>query len=125
MAFVLAILAVAALGSSCSALKDAEPWTQTLTYNDDGGRSPVAITPKVLQGDAADGVIQIVNNTVVERGFAIDELAVYETIPSGQTKNVDVREAKNHRTYTFYDHKHPGEIKGTIVVLYKSAAERG
>ena len=113
------------LSSSCSALKDEEPWDQTLKYDDHSGQGPLTIEPMkdgvpTLLGDAAFGQVQIVNNTVVERGFAIDELAVFEKIPAEQTRLVIVTEAKNHHTYTWYDQLHPNEIRGKLVVEYRS-----
>lgn len=118
-------LALVCLSSACSALKDQEPWTQTLKYDDHSGEGPLTITPTkdgvpTLEGDASFGEVQVVNNTIKERGFAIDELAVYEKIPAGQTRVVAVNDAKNHRTYRWYDLVNPNEIKGRLVVEFRA-----
>lgn len=117
-------LSVAVFAPSCAALKDAEPWTQTITYDDNGGKGPLTITPTELVGDSAFGQVQVVNNTITERAFSIDDLSVYEKIPAEQSRLVEVGEAKNHRTYTFYDQLHPNEIRGTLKIEYKSKEQR-
>ena len=111
------------LASSCGFLRDAQPFTATVAYNPgDGGT--VVVSPPSFDADAAFGEVQVVNNTDIERGFAIDDLAVYETIPAGHSKLVILQEAKDGRTYEFYDHLHPDAVRGTMVVKFVAEDER-
>jgi len=120
---VALIAAIAIAAPACTALKDPEPWTQTVEYADAADGS-VRVTPLNFQADSSFGLVQVVNDSSVKRGFAIDALAVFETIPPGLSKTVSVPEAKNHHTYVFYDQLHPHAFRGTIRVVFKSEQAR-
>lgn len=117
------LIVLGLLASGCSFLRDAQPFTATVSYNPGTGAA-VAVSPESFEADSGFGEVQVVNNTDVERGFAIDDLAVYETIPAGHSKLVILQEAKDGRTYKFYDHLHPGEVLGRMVVKYVAEDER-
>lgn len=113
---LLAALTIA--GTACDALRDSEPFTMTVVYlqQADG-------TVKVTVSGNADnsfGQVQVDNQTDLKRGFAIDDLAVYEEIPAREVRTVEVDEARDGRTYAFYDHKNPGTVRGEMVVVYRA-----
>lgn len=115
------VLALAA--SACSWFEDPiEPWQRDIIYEERAGA--VVAVPETLTVDAPFGFILLTNDTTRLRGFAIDELAVYERIrPEGQVR-IRVEEARDRRTYVFYDHVHPGTIRGTIVTRFVAEEER-
>ncbi|MFA5891276.1 MAG: cupredoxin domain-containing protein [Actinomycetota bacterium] len=121
--FPALFVALGLVVSACGFLKDAPPFTATISYNSGVGGA-VVVSPATFEADAAFGEVQVVNNTDVKRGFAIDDLAVYETIASGHSKLVVIQEAKDGKTYEFYDQLHPGAIKGLMVVKYVAEGER-
>lgn len=118
-------LAAALLAPACGALKDPiEPWDKSLNY--EGTIRTLEAQPSVVEVDGPFGFLTITNNTPVERGFAIDELAVYEKIiPDGQFR-VHVEEAKDGQRYPFYDHVTGDDDKpmGYLVVKFKKEEER-
>ena len=124
------VLALGLVASSCSMLRDTQPFTQTIAYDDQQGSGPVTIEPQQLEGDAAFGLIQVVNDATEEHGFSIDELAVFEKIPAGQSKTITVQEARDGRTYLFYcqihdkDAESAKEFRGELVIRYKAEEER-
>lgn len=119
----LVLSGVALVAPACSALRDSQPFTVTVSYDRSPGGGAI-VTPLKFDADNAFGEVQVVNNTDEKRGFAIDDLAVFETIPAGQSKLVSIQEAKNNRTYTFYDQLHPKDFEGQMVVKYVAEEER-
>lgn len=113
------LLAAACLvTSSCAFLRDPqEPWQASVHYQ---LRGPGAVSvPDRIQVDGSFGYIELTNETFVRRGFAIDELAVYEQVRPDSGTRVTVDEAEDGKTYRFYDHLHPEDgPRGTIVVRY-------
>jgi hypothetical protein len=105
--------------SSCSYLKDKEPWTATVIYTETGDGSYTA-SPLVIEADSNAGLIQVVNETNQRHGFAVRELAVFEEIPAGLTIQVELLEAKDDHTYVYEDQLDPNAFKGEIRVNYLS-----
>lgn len=97
------LVLVGGLLSACDALRDSEPFTAAVTYEQQPDGSIVVEPPEIL-ADNSFGQIQVDNQTDCRRGFAIDDLAVYEEIPARQVRTVSVDEARDGRTYQFYDH---------------------
>lgn len=126
MSLAAAVLAVATL-PGCEALKDTEPWTATVVYSEEIP-GQLTVKPLEIQADSGFGEVQVVNDSGEEHGFAITdhEAAIFEKIPAGKTRTVQVTELKNNRTYRFYCQKHDKEDVGTdeffgrIVVKYLS-----
>jgi len=120
------LLGLAALLTGCDALRDSEPFVATVTYQQQEDGS-ILIEPETIEADNSYGQIQVDNQTDCRRGFAVDDLAVYEEIPARQVKTVGVDEAKDGRTYTFYDHcdvidcgcEEKSGITGKISVEYR------
>lgn len=109
---------MAAVVSSCGYLRDKEPWDQTVQYRTDplGG---LIVEPLQIRGDANYGIVNVVNDTGEDRGFAIRDLAVFERIPAGLTVAVEVDEAQDGMTYTFEDHVAPDATwRGQLVIEY-------
>ena len=117
LAVMAGALALLALTSSCSYLRDAEPWDQTVQYRVDSIGNFI-VEPLVIQGDLNYGLVHVVNDTGEKRGFAIRELAVFEEIPAGLTVTVQVDEAKDGETYVWEDHLNPGLFEGKLVIEY-------
>jgi hypothetical protein len=130
-----ASLALAAAFASCSALKDKEPFTATVIYDLGPGGRPY-VHPLEFKADTSYGQVTVVNNTAELRGFAIDELAVYEIIPAGHSRIVNVQEAHQVpqtagctsrppcHTYVWYDQKHTDQFHGKMNVHFVSEQER-
>lgn len=99
--------------SSCSALRDREPFiTDALTLSIDADGN-VALSPTEVTGTWSYGSIQISNETGENHGFAIDELAVFAEIPRGAAPAVQISEARDGKDYVFYCHIHnPKGIEG-------------
>ena len=124
LASLALLLVLAGLASSCSYLRDEEPWTATVEYRQDAAGNLI-VTPLVIQADASYGLVQVVNETEVRRGFSVFDLAVFEEIPPGLTINVEVDEARDGQTYTWTDHLNPGAFDGQLVVVYLEEEFRG
>lgn len=118
------IAVFALLMASCSALKDArEPWEADLRYEDVSGAA--VAEPATLRADGPFGRVQVSNFTQVKRGFAIEELAIYEQILPDRTLRVVVDEARDGKTYAFYDHLHPKDgPRGKLVVRFVKPEEQ-
>jgi hypothetical protein len=114
-------LAVVPLLASCDYLKDPEPWVATVFYQE-GADGRLAFNPETIEANFRNGIVNVVNETQVERGFAVREAAVFELIPAGQSKNVEVTELKDDTVYVFEDHQceELGCPKGQIVVNFVS-----
>lgn len=97
------LLALSTLLAGCDALRDSEPFVATVTYEQQPDGS-ILVEPPTIVADNSWGQIQVDNQTDCKRGFAIDDLAVFEQIPARQVLAVRVDEAKDGRTYNFYDH---------------------
>lgn len=110
--------------SGCAALRDAEPFTKTVIYDEDPVTGRLTVEPLNFEADWSFGEIQVLNRTDVEHGFAIRELAVFEKIPKGLQRNVGISEARDGKTYTFECQLHKDEFFGKITVNYKDADER-
>ena len=113
------LLALALVSTSCEYLKDKEPWTATVQYRvDDAGF--FVVEPLIIEADSNQGLVQVVNDSPVRRGFAIPDLGVFEEIPSGLTINVRVTEAKDGEEYDWLDHLHKEEAEfvGKLIVKY-------
>jgi hypothetical protein len=115
----IALLALTIAGTGCDALRDSEPFTITVTYVQ-GPDGTITLEPAEIIADNSWGQVQVDNQTDARRGFAIDDLAVYEEIPARDVRTIQVDEAKDGRTYAFYDHKNPGEVEGEIKVRYRA-----
>ena len=115
----LAAVAVLLITPACSYLRDAEPWTATVFYTN-GLDGRLAVEPLVVEADANYGIIQVVNETSDAHGFAVRELAVFETVPAGITIPVTVDEAEDDTTYIFECQLHDNEYRGEIRVNYLS-----
>jgi hypothetical protein len=109
-----AILAATGMFSSCSALKDPDPFVKDVTITEGVGGS-VTIQPLVIEGDTSFGEISVHNETNKKHGFAIFELAVFEEIPAGKSRVVGIAEIKNHTDYKFFCHLHRQKISGQTV----------
>lgn len=121
---VLAIACLALLGSSCSVLRDAEPFTQTLSLDLDQN-DDLVVTPSEFTVDGRFGRVEVINNTETKRNFDIDELAVFEGIVAGKSKVVAIEDAEDNKTYRFYDHEDPdGDLTGKMIVRYRTEDER-
>jgi hypothetical protein len=124
---ITAGLMIVLLGTSlsgCAALRDAEPFTKTVIYDEDPATGRLTVEPLNFDADWSYGEIQVLNRTEEEHGFAIRELAVFEKIPKGLQRTVNINEARDGRTYTFECHLHPNEFFGRITVNYKDVDER-
>lgn len=110
--------------SGCASLRDQEPFTVTVIYDEDPITGRLKVEPLTFEADWSFGEVQVLNKTDKEHGFAIRELAVFERIPKGLSRIVRVDEARDGRTYTFECQLHDGEFAGTMTVKYKSAEER-
>lgn len=113
--------------TGCEALKDAEPWTATITY-EEGPSGELLIAPLRIEADSAFGEVQVINNTNSEHGFAVTDhdAATFEKIPAGKSGTVGVTELKDNLTYGFYCQLHDekpdlrDEPTGEIIVKYLS-----
>lgn len=117
------VIGLMVASTGCAALRDAEPFTATISYEEAPGGG-ITLTPDTIQGDAAFGEVQVVNDAGDKHGFAIDKLAVFEEIPSGRSKTISISEAEDDTTYTFYCQLHPGEFTGKLVIDYVEEAGR-
>jgi len=118
---ICALLFSLVAATSCGYLRDKEPWDQTVRYFVEG--SFLQVQPLVIQGDANFGIVNVVNDTPIKRGFAIRELSIFEEIPAGLTIPVNVDEARDGVTYTWTDHVNPKEdgtdpFEGKLIVEY-------
>lgn len=121
---LLALASIVALvAPGCAFLRDPiQPWQKDIIYEQRGSR--VVAVPPTVTVDASLGYIVLTNDTTKVRGFAIDALAVYEKIRPNATVRIRVEEARDHRTYPFYDHLHPGTIRGRILTRFVAEEER-
>jgi hypothetical protein len=108
---------VALLASGCSTLKEKDPFRVSVSYDLDQTKATVT-TPDEIVVNARFGFVQVVNNTEEKMNFDIDDLAVFESILPGRSKEVQIDEARNNRSYIFYDHTHPGLIQGLMIVRF-------
>lgn len=110
--------------SGCASLRDAEPFTKTIIYDEDPVTGRLTVEPLNWEADWSFGEVQVLNRTDKEHGFAIRELAVFEKIPKGLQRNVSINEARDGKVYTFECQLHDDEFFGKITVKYKDADER-
>lgn len=121
-AFALAAVA-AVLSSSCGWLKDPfEPWQVDIIYERQA--AGVVANPTEVTVDAPFGFVILTNETDELRGFAMDGPAVYESIKPDATVRIRVEELRDGRTYAFYDHLHPGTIRGVLRTRFVAEEER-
>lgn len=121
LAVLLAVLSLAFV--SCSALRDPrEPWEASVQFQERDGKA-VAV-PDRVRVEGPYGFLEVTNFTHVRRGFAIDELAVYEEIKGDSGTRITVREARDGRSYRFYDHLNPDGPRGQLVVRYVAEEDR-
>lgn len=107
----------------CAQLRDPiQAWQVDISYRG-SGKKVVAVPPTVTV-DGPFGYVVLTNDTPQPRGFAIDALAVYERINPDVTLRIRVEEARNRRTYVFYDHLHPGTVRGSIRTRFLGEQER-
>jgi hypothetical protein len=120
---LLAVVALAFAVPGCAFFRDPiQPWQKDIVYEKRG--DAVIPVPNAVTVDAPFGYVLLTNDTTELRGFAIDDLAVYERIKPEATVRIRVDEARNRRTYLFYDHLHPGTIRGRIVTRFVAEEER-
>ena len=110
--------------TGCASLRDQEPFSKTIVYDDDPVTGRIIIEPLEFEADWSYGQIQVVNRTQEKHGFAIRELAVFEEIPRGLQRTVNIDEARDGKTYTFECQLHDGEFFGKMIVRFKSEDER-
>jgi len=115
------VLALVPTLASCDYLKDPEPWVATVFYQE-GPDGRLVFSPTTIEADFRNGIITVVNETEIERGFAVREAAVFDKIPAGQSKNIEVTELKDDTTYVFEDHdcEDAGCPNGQIIVDFVS-----
>jgi hypothetical protein len=115
-------LALGLLGA-CAQLRDPiQPWQVDVSYQEAGKR--ITAVPAAVTVDGPFGYVVLTNDTSQPRGFAIDDLAVYERINPEVTLRIRVEEARDHRTYVFFDQLHPGTLRGTIRTRFLREQER-
>jgi len=117
------VLALCLVLPACAQIRDPDPFSATIEYEEGPGGS-VTVSPLEIKADTNFGLIQIVNSTNSEHGFAIRELGVFEKIPKGRTRTVSVSDVRDNRTYVFECHLHDNEFKGSMVVKYVAEEER-
>ena len=127
----LAVLLVALLLlPSCAGLRDREGFVApTVTLSEDPETGELVIDPARVTGDWSYGQVQINNTTGQNHGFAIDELAIYETIPQQTSPIIRISDAQDDTTYVFYCHLHDvngvpagTEYRGELVIDYSEEA---
>lgn len=124
--------AFALLVPACGGLKDADPFqTNTVNIRIDEFSGEVFIEPAIVYGDWSYGQVQINNTTADNHGFAIDELAIYQTIIGTETPIIGISDAQDDKTYVFYCHLHNPdgidglpedqiEFRGELVIDYRT-----
>ncbi len=116
--FTALVVTLGLVASGCSTLKEKDPFRVSVSYDLDQSNT-VVVTPPEITVDGRFGYVAVANNTEKMMNFDIDDLAVYESILPGRTKEVLVDEAVDGRSYEFYDHKNPGIIEGLLIVRFR------
>lgn len=81
------------------------------------------LEPNELLGSYSQGRVQIENTTGSNYYFVLDDLAIYQVVPLGETPIISIGEARDGKVYTFFlakgDPEGEPKASGTLTIAFQ------